>query len=98
MASHDVRVYRRVFGERKPPYNDLWEISIDGVKMNMELRLTLRFSSDGETPTYFLKFGNKGVSKHPDYKEMRSKVLDLIAKRYKDQGKVKLNEVPPSEV
>lgn len=98
MASHDVKVYRRLYGASIHPYDDLWAISIDGVKMNMELRLTLRFSSDGETPTYFLKFGNKGVSKHPDYKEMRSKVLALISVRYKNQDKVKLSEVPPDEV
>lgn len=89
MSEHKVKIVRRIGMENTPgikkysadPF-EVWELEIDDVRM--EVVITQRDNQPGSVfaSQDVLRFSNQLVNKHPDYPEIREKVIEKIGKRY----------------
>jgi hypothetical protein len=71
---------------------DLWAVSIDEIPMEMLVYSTVvNITMDDY---YNIRLSNKGVSKHPDYKEIRTELVRQIKSRYLRGDVRKREEIP----
>lgn len=95
MSKHTIKLIDRISTElsasrtlRRSKYNlyDIWTIELDGVYMQLFANGLVIPTNDSNklNQSYIgkiLKFSNKNVYKHPDYKNIRKQVIDALMNR-----------------
>lgn len=65
-------------------YRHIWKIRLDGLEMTVEYGTTSRWNTNpnmGVVPKF--KFSNSLVTKHKDYKNIRTQLLHILKAQYK---------------
>lgn len=93
MGTHNIIAIRRISRENSPRVRDIWEMMIDGIPVTVEYYARMRHEPRTDISGHrngieyrhtiaVLKFSNKMILKHPDYKIIRNHVILTIINRY----------------